>query len=68
MLEAQGIQTRGFFYPMHLQHQADGHANRNRCPVSEDLNRRGLCLPVHHHLSDAMIDRIVLAIRGFFGA
>jgi perosamine synthetase len=66
-LEAQGIQTRGFFYPMHLQPKLMASPPQS-LPVSEDLNRRGICLPVHHHLSDAMIDRIVLAIRGFFGA
>jgi perosamine synthetase len=64
-LEAQGIQMRGFFYPMHLQPKLKASPPQ-RLPVSEDLNARGLCLPVHVHITDAQIDEIAGAIRGFF--
>lgn len=64
-LEANGIQTRGFFYPMHLQPKLRSEPLQ-RLPVAEDLYRRGLCLPIHHHLTDAQIDRIAGVIRAFF--
>lgn len=64
-LEANGIQTRGFFYPMHLQPKLRSDPPQS-LPVSEDLYRRGLCLPIHHHLTDGQIERIATVIRGCF--
>jgi perosamine synthetase len=66
-LESAGIETRGFFYPMHLQ-------PKFRCdvplslPVSEQLSAQGICLPVHVHLSDEQVLEIVGVIRRFFDA
>lgn len=66
-LDAAGVQCRGFFYPMHLQPKlrADPVAS---LPHAERLFERGLLLPMHHHVSDQHVDRIVSAIRSFFGA
>jgi perosamine synthetase len=66
-LESRGIQTRGFFYPMHLQPKLKA-ANPARLPVAESLYERGLCLPVYVNLTDAQIDEITGAIRQFFGS
>lgn len=66
-LEARGIQTRGFFYPLHLQPKLRA-ATPLRLPVAEDLYARGLCLPVHYHLSDADVGEIVESIRAYFGS
>jgi len=65
-LEASGIQTRGFFYPLHLQPKLRDAAPA-KLAVAEDLYARGVCLPVHHHLTDAQIGEILEAIRAYFG-
>ena len=64
-LESQGIETRGFFYPLHLQPKLRA-ATPARLPVAEKLHAEGICLPVHVHLSAAQVDEIVGAIRAFF--
>jgi perosamine synthetase len=56
-LEQVGVQTRGFFYPLHLQPALRQYANRP-LPVAEDLYRTGVCLPVHEELTPADIDEI----------
>jgi perosamine synthetase len=66
-LESAGIQTRGFFYPMHLQPKLK--SDPPTClPVAESLNARGICLPVHVHVADSQITEIVDVIRKHFGA
>jgi len=42
-LRSNGIDTRGFFYPMHRQPAFSRF--QARCPVSDDLAQRGLLLP-----------------------
>lgn len=66
-LEAAGIQTRGFFHPMHLQpkFRVDG---QRPLPVSEALGKTGICLPIHYHVTDADIDKMVGVIRRHFGS
>jgi perosamine synthetase len=64
-MEARGIQTRGFFYPMHLQPKLKA-ATPARLPVAESLYERGLCLPVYVNLTDSQIGEIAEAIRSFF--
>ncbi len=65
-LEACGIETRSFFYPMHLQPPFRGNANKS-LPVSEGLYSSGICLPLHHYLKEDDIYFIVQKIREFFG-
>lgn len=65
-LEKAGIQTRGFFYPMHLQPKLKA-AQPKSLPVAERLHVQGICLPVHVHLSDAQVSDIVGVIRRHFG-
>jgi len=64
-LEASGVQTRGFFYPMHLQPKLRASPPAS-LPVAEGLHARGLCLPVHVNLTDSQMGQITDAIRGFF--
>jgi len=66
-LESAGIQTRGFFYPMHLQPKLRGAVTQS-LPVAERLSAQGICLPVHVHLTDAQISDIIGVIRRHFGA
>lgn len=65
-LENAGIQTRGFFFPLHLQPALQKYA-RDPLPVSEELYATGVCLPVHMGLSDADIDEICGIIRSVHG-
>ena len=67
VLEAGGIQTRGFFYPMHLQPKLKADPVQS-LPVAERLFEQGICLPVHVHLSDSEIGEIIAIIRRYFGA
>ncbi len=66
-LEHAGIQTRGFFYPMHLQPKLRGPQTQS-LPVAERLSAQGLCLPVHVHVTDAQVADIIGVIRRHFGA
>jgi perosamine synthetase len=61
-LERAGVQTRSFFYPLHRQPALKKY-ERGPLPVSEDLYRRGICLPVHHGLTEADIDEVSEIIR-----
>ena len=66
-LESKNIQTRSFFYPMHLQPSVIAkYGKQAPCPVSEELNKTGLCLPLHHELSFNDIDYISECINNFF--
>lgn len=65
-LEQRGVETRTFFYPMHLQPvYGDRMTGEDRCPISEDLGRRGLYLPSSSHLSDAEKDLIAGLVREY---
>jgi perosamine synthetase len=66
-LEDRGIQTRGFFYPLHLQPKLR-NSSVARLPVAESLYERGICLPVHYHLSESQMSEIIDAIRSYFGS
>ena len=67
VVEAAGIQTRGFFYPMHLQPKLRGAVTQS-LPVAERLSAQGLCLPVHVHVTDAQVADVIGVIRRHFGA
>jgi len=60
------IQTRGFFYPMHLQPAVLSEysfAKNIELSVSERLNKEGLCLPMHLGITEANIDFICSVIN-----
>lgn len=64
-LEANSIQTRSFFYPMHLQPKLKQYA-RGSLPIAEKLYAEGMCLPIHHHISFEDVNRIIQTIKRFF--
>lgn len=59
------IDTRGFFYPMHLQPKFVSDPPQS-LPISEKLNATGVCLPVHRYISDEDAMRICDTISTFF--
>ena len=63
-LRAQGIATRVYYQqPMHLMPPMRHHgAGPGPLPVSEDLCRRLLALPIYPELDDATVDRIADAV------
>ena len=56
-LERAGVQTRSFFYPLHLQPVFTKYA-RGPLPVAEALYAEGICLPVHTGVTLSDIDSI----------
>jgi perosamine synthetase len=61
-LEQAGVQTRSFFYPLHLQPALKQYAQEPLL-VAEELYDKGICLPVHLGLSSSDIDQICDIIR-----
>lgn len=64
-LQSENIETRGFFYPMHLQPKLRSEPAVS-LPNSERLFETGLCLPVHRHISDDDARRVCRTIAAFF--
>jgi perosamine synthetase len=62
-LAEQGIETRTFFIPMHLQPIYYGDYRGERYPVAEDLCRRGLYLPSASSLGRNEIAYVVEAVE-----
>jgi dTDP-4-amino-4,6-dideoxygalactose transaminase len=61
-LEAENIESRPVWKPMHLQPVFNGYDCRGG-QVAQDLFERGLCLPSGSNLSDNDLDRVVQAVR-----
>ena len=61
-LEEAGVQTRGFFHPLHLQPALKEYA-QGSLPVAEKLAADGICLPVHRGLTPTDIDEMSDIIR-----
>jgi dTDP-4-amino-4,6-dideoxygalactose transaminase len=56
-LEAAGVMTKRYFFPVHRMEAYRGHALR-RLPVTDDLYGRLLCIPIYFDLEDQQIDEI----------
>ncbi len=61
-LEAENIESRPVWKPMHLQPVFDGVERRGGA-VAEDVFRRGICLPSSTNMSDADQQRVVDTLR-----
>ncbi len=64
-LREQGIDTRPFFHPLHVQPPYLDCA-RGGFPVTDELAARGLSLPSANNLRAEDIDRVCTAIRDLF--
>ena len=60
-LRADGIPTRPYFSPVHLQPyiRERFHTREGMLPITEDVSRRTLALPFHNNLSEQQVQRIV---------
>lgn len=70
-LEAENIESRPIWKPMHLQPVFAGYAffnhNGQGISVGEDIFNCGVCLPSDIKNTDADMDRIIRIIRKLFG-
>jgi len=66
-LEDSGIQTRGFFYPLHRQPCFNylGY-EKNDFPVTNKIYSEGLCLPVFPGLKKEQIEYVCEKIKEFY--
>lgn len=66
-LEGEGIQTRRFFYPLHMQpcYQYMKY-DIGSFPVSEQIYKQGISLPSSYSLTDDEIEYISQKIRVFY--
>ena len=69
-LRAQGVPT-AIYYPKSMHQQTaykDYPVADGGLPVSERLSSDVISLPMHAYLDEASQDRVIAAVRGFFGA
>jgi len=59
-LRGRGVQCTFGTYASHLQ---PVYGRTDPCPVSADLFRRHLAIPMHANLTDAQIERVAAAVR-----
>ncbi len=64
-LEKENIETRPLWKPMHMQPVFNSFPSYNN-KVSEDLFKRGLCLPSGSNLSDKDLHRVITGIKASF--
>lgn len=64
-MDAQGIETRPIFYPMHIM---PPYFEESACyPGADHASTRGINLPTHGLLSEQDIDRVVAALQQAIG-
>lgn len=64
-MEAQGIQVRGYFAPMHMQPyiREKFDFQEGGLPVTESVGRRTVAIPFHNNLTEFQVERVVAALR-----
>jgi len=65
-LTEHGVGCRPFFYPMHQQpilHTMGVISESDRCPVSEQMYKRGFYIPSGMALTDEQIKTVAIAVR-----
>ncbi len=66
-LTRRGIMTKVFFHPVHLTHfYRKKLGYRTKLPVTEDVFRQVLTLPMYPGLTPEEMDYIINAVEGFF--
>jgi perosamine synthetase len=68
VLAAEGIETRTFFVPLHVQPAYRELFRGQRFPVAERLAMAGLYLPTSPAVSEADVDRVASVIRAAAGS
>lgn len=63
-LHKKGIQTKKYFYPIHLMTYYAKY--RTRLPVTEDVCKKILCLPIYNDLTNDDFNKIVNTIKKFY--
>ena len=67
-LRAEGVATAIYYpKPLHLQPAYAGSHDGTALPVSEDLARRIMSLPIHPDLADKQVERVCDAMRRALG-
>jgi len=66
-LEAQGIQTRPFFYPMHTLPPYQGMGGKDQFPVADRLAARGINLPTWAGLQEEDVDFVCKTLTEILG-
>jgi len=64
-MEKEGVPTRGYFSPIHLQpYVRERVGNRKgELPITEDICNRTLALPFHNNLSEEEVSVVVETLR-----
>ena len=70
-MKENGVETRPFFYPLHLQPcfalwKDDERHDKEHFKVSEDAESRGVCLPSFAALTDEEIIYVCDAIKAYY--
>ncbi len=60
-LEGEGIETRRYFWPP--LHQLPAFCGRWALPVTDEVGRAVLCLPLHSRMEPPVLERIEAALR-----
>jgi len=61
VLEAEGIETRRYFWP--ALHDLPEYRGRFSLPVTEEVDRSVLCLPLHSYMEQRTLARVERALR-----
>jgi dTDP-4-amino-4,6-dideoxygalactose transaminase len=61
-LENEGVVARRYFHP--ALNTLPFVGNNTRCPISEDVSEKVVCIPVHQELTYANINQIADIING----
>lgn len=62
-LEKLGVETRTFFYPIHIQPIYSGRYREESFPVADELSKKGVNLPSGNNLSKGEIEYVVSCIK-----
>jgi perosamine synthetase len=66
-LHRNGVQTRGFYLPLHQHAYRPGRAHPDRLPHCEAFAPRGLVLPSGNQLRAEQVDTVTALIRSYTG-
>jgi perosamine synthetase len=69
-LEAEGIPSRTYFPPLHLQPYIRERfgTREGMLPITEDIARRTLALPFHNNLTEGEVERVLQALSRAVGS